>query len=60
METVVVLKCYSVNPAVMYVAQIQLDINCVECSITLKYVGSDVLLFNGIRQVILHDFLLMI
>jgi hypothetical protein len=57
---VVLLKCYSLKPAVMAVAQNQLNINCVECSITLQYVGGDVLLFNDFRQLALHYFLLII
>ena len=59
-ETVVLVKCYSLKPAVMALAHNQLNINCVECSITLQYVGSDVLLFNDIRLLVLHYFLLII
>lgn len=59
-ETVVPVKCYSVKPAIMALAHNQRNINCVECSRTLQYVGSDVLLFNDIRQFVLHYFLLII
>lgn len=56
-ETVVFVKFYSLKRATMALAHNQLNINCVECSITLQYLGSDVLLFNDIRQFVLHHFL---
>jgi len=53
-------EVYSVIPAMMTLAHNQLSVSCVECSIALQYVGSDVLLFNDIRQLVLHYFLLII
>ena len=58
-ETVVLLKCYSVNPYVMALAHNQLNINSVECPKTLPRIGNDVLFYN-IRQLVLLYFVLII